>query len=168
MFASIFLLHKVNASSTLCISIIDALPLFIEAASKHDVKGSDAWDSLTQIIDFLTGLLTVTSQIALISNLSRSAGGPIFAIICLIKPIVNLVFTSDLWDKGAYIPHFRTFKHDDGSLYHLFIVWFGYVDNEDRKRMDALRALADDKYRQDILSNNLGEWIISGQYFILL
>ena len=66
--------------------------------------------------------------------------------------------------------YFRTFKymHDDGSLYHLFIVFFGYVDNEDRKRMDALRALAGDDYRQDIISNNIGEWIINGRYLILL
>ena len=50
----------------------------------------------------------------------------------------------------------------------LFIVCFGYVDNEDRKRMDALRALACDEYRQEVISNNLGEWIINGQYLILL
>ena len=45
----------------------------------------------------------------------------------------------------------------------MFIVCFGYVDNEDRKRMFALRTLVDDEYRQDIISNNLGEWIINGQ-----
>ena len=65
-------------------------------------------------------------------------------------------------------PHFLTFKYHESSLYHIFIVCFGYVDNEDRKRMNALRTLAGDKYRQDILSNNIGEWIISGQYLNLL
>jgi hypothetical protein len=34
--------------------------------------------------------------------------------------------------------------------------------------MDALQALAGDKYRQDIISNDIGEWIINGQYLILL
>ena len=77
-------------------------PLFIEAGSKHDVTGDDAWGSLTEIIRFLTGLLTVASQIALILNLSRSTGGPIFAMICIIKPIVDTVFTRDLWDKGVF------------------------------------------------------------------
>ena len=69
------------------------------------------------------------------------------------------------------VSYFRTFKfkHDyGGSSYHLSIVCFGYVDNEDRKRMDALRALAGDDYRQDIISNNIGEWIINGRYLILL
>ena len=76
--------------------------LFIEAGSKHDVRGSDAWDSFTEIINFLTSLLTVVSLIALILNLSRSTGGPIFPIICFINPIVNVMFTRELWDKGAF------------------------------------------------------------------
>jgi hypothetical protein len=68
-----------------------------------------------------------------------------------------------------YVTHFRNFKLDEGSLYHLFIVWYGYADNEDRKRMGALRSLVDrDKFRQDIISNNIGEWIINGRYLILL
>ena len=77
-------------------------PLFIEAGSKHDVSGGDAWNSLTEIIRFLTALLTVTSQIALILNLSRSTGGPIFAMVCIIKPMVDTVFARDLWDKSAF------------------------------------------------------------------
>ena len=64
--------------------------------------------------------------------------------------------------------HFRTFKHNGGSLYHLFIVCYGYIDNEDRKRMNALRTFAGDGYRQDIISNKVGEEIINGRYHILL
>ena len=67
----------------------------------HDVRGSDAWDSLTEI-NFLNRLLAVASQIALILNLSRSTGGPIFPIICFINTIVNVMFTRELWDKGAF------------------------------------------------------------------
>ena len=60
------------------------------------------------------------------------------------------------------VQHFLTVKHHEGSLYHLFIVCLGFVDNEDRKRIDALRALAGENYRQDIISNNIGEWVING------
>ena len=67
----------------------------------HDVRGSDAWDSLTEI-NFLNRLLAVASQIALILNLSHSTGGPVFPILCFINPIVNVMFTRDLWDKGAF------------------------------------------------------------------
>ena len=49
------------------------------------------------------------------------------------------------------VPHFRTFKHYNGSLYHMFIVCYGYIDNhdEDLKRMNALdlRALAGEECR---------------------
>ena len=143
--------------------------LFIEAESKPSVRGTDAWDSLEQIFDFLTRLLSVASQITLILNLSRSTGGLTFAIICLIKPIFNAVFTRNLWDKGTFCStlwHFWIFKHDGGSLYYLFTVWFAYVDNEDHNRKFALQALVGEKYRQDIISNNIGEWIVNGQYLI--
>ena len=139
--------------------------LFIEAGSKHNVKGSDAWNSLREIIRFLTRLLTVASQITLILNLSRSTGGPIFAMICFIDPIFKVMFTRDLRDKSGFC---STFEHDESSLAYLFIVCFGYIDNEDRNRMNALRALVGDKYRQDIISNNIGEWIIDGQFPNLL
>ena len=29
--------------------------------------------------------------------------------------------------------------------------------------MDALQELSGDKYRQDIISNSIGEWIVNGQ-----
>ena len=67
------------------------------------MRGRDAWESLKQIIYFLTKLLTFTSQIALILNLSRSTGGPIFTIICFIKPLVDTVFARDVWGSmGAF------------------------------------------------------------------
>ena len=163
MLAPIYLLRKVKTTPSLLVLIIDT-PFIKEVGSKHDVRGSDAWDSLTQIFYFLTRLLTVSSQVALILNLSRSTGGPIFAIICFMKPIVETLYARDLWDKGAFC---STFKHDEGSLY-LFIVCLGYIDNEDRKRMDALKALAGNEYRQDIISNDIGEWIINGQYLIFV
>ena len=89
------------------------IPFFIEAGGKHGVRGSDAWDSLTQIIQFFTVLVTVASQIGLILNLSRSTGGPFFAIICFMKPIVDTMYARDLRDKGAFC---STFKYDEGSL----------------------------------------------------
>jgi hypothetical protein len=42
-------------------------------------------------------------------------------------------------------------------------VWFAHADNEDYNRMHALQALTNNDYRQDIISNDLGEWIVNGQ-----
>ena len=63
-------------SLAVLIQVIYAL-LVIEAESKHNMRGSDTWNSLTEIISSITTLLTVAHQIALILNLSRSTGGPI-------------------------------------------------------------------------------------------
>ena len=95
--------------------------LFIEAESKPSVRGTDAWDSLEQIFDFLTRLLSVASQITLILNLSRSTGGLTFAIICLIKPIFNAVFTRNLWDKVRSVPHCGTFEFSSTMVAHYTI-----------------------------------------------
>ena len=56
----------------------------------------------------------------------------------------------------------QPFDHE-ASLYRMFTVYFAYVDNEDYKRMYALRAFIDAEYRQDLISNDLGEWIMNGQ-----
>ena len=55
--------HKVKASLSFSVLIIDSLPCLLEAGSKHDVSRGDAWISLTEIISFLTAFLTVASQI---------------------------------------------------------------------------------------------------------
>ncbi|KAF8163821.1 P-loop containing nucleoside triphosphate hydrolase protein [Crassisporium funariophilum] len=78
------------------------------------------------------------SQIALIAHLSRTTGGPFFALLCVTKPLFSAFFSRMLWDK----------------------VCFGYVDNQHHTRMKALEQLASDTYRQDIISSNLGEWIM--------
>ena len=125
---------------------------------------SDAWDSFRRIIDLLSSLLTLATQIAMILKLSWSIGGPFFPIICVIKPIVGTVFSRDLWDKGM---SFTTLLHLPimklKAYYITYSVCFGYVYNEDRRRMDALKQLTRLEYRQDLISNNLEEWVLKGQ-----
>jgi hypothetical protein len=65
--------------------------------------------------------------------------------------------------EQRYILYNSNFYGHGGSSYYIFAEFFAYVDNEDHKRMHALRALVDAEYRQDLISNNLGEWIINGQ-----
>lgn len=76
------------------------LKLSLEVASTPEGSASDAWQSLEDIIRFLTELLTVFSQLALIVHLSRHTGGPIFALLCISKPITSAVFAKYIWDKG--------------------------------------------------------------------
>jgi hypothetical protein len=43
--------------------------------------------------------------------------------------------------------------------------FFAYVDNDDYKRVQSLERFADGTFRQDIISNDLGPWIINGEQF---
>ncbi|KAF9035444.1 P-loop containing nucleoside triphosphate hydrolase protein [Panaeolus papilionaceus] len=94
---------------------------------------------LSHIISFFSSVLASISQILLIFHLSRTTGGPIFAILCILRPVVGLLGTKSMWDKACY----------------------GYVNNVDYVRMKSLTDFVGGTYRQDIISGNLGEWIMS-------
>ena len=129
--------------------------MLIEAGSKQEVEAEDAWNSFTTVIAFLTHVLSAATQIALIVNVSRSTGGPFFAFLCLVKPIFNVVSSRNVWDMGTFSTTHPAFFDPESSLFHMFAVCFAYVDNEDVRRMSALRAFTDAGYRQDLISNNL-------------
>ncbi|PPQ71993.1 hypothetical protein CVT24_008263 [Panaeolus cyanescens] len=115
------------------------LPTSKDKSSESEATPDNAWYSLNDIISFFSSILSALSQIALIFHLSRSTGGPLFAILCILRPVVSLLGTRTIWDKAAY----------------------GYVDNKDYTRMKSLTEFAGGSYRQDIISGNLGEWIMS-------
>ena len=136
--------------------------MLIEAGSKQEVRAGEAWHSFTTVITFLKHVLSAATQIALIVNVSRSTGGPFFAFLCLVKPIFDFVSSRNVEHMGTLSTTHPAFFDPEGSLYHMFAVCFAYVDNEDVRRMSALRTFTDAVYRQDLISNNLGEWIIYG------
>ncbi|KDR69212.1 hypothetical protein GALMADRAFT_924742 [Galerina marginata CBS 339.88] len=115
------------------------LPTSQEAGSTQEVNSTEAWEALEQIIDFLTDVLTASSQMVLIANLSRMTGGPVFAFLCVCKPIISTIFSRRLWNKAC----------------------FAYVDNDNHRRLKALEALSSGGYRQDIIGGNLSGWIVN-------
>ena len=138
-------------------------------ARKQEITAKDAWRSFIDIIEFLTTLLAISTHIALIVKLSESSGGPFFPIICVIKPIFNIAFSRVLWDKSTFFttaPPLPIMKLK--AYYIISSVCFVYVYNEDRRRMDALQGLTNLKYRQDLISNNMEEWILKGQFHFTL
>ncbi|KAF8163822.1 P-loop containing nucleoside triphosphate hydrolase protein [Crassisporium funariophilum] len=114
------------------------LPTSHEPVSKQEVSAKDAWNSMETVIDFLKRSLALSSQIALITHLSRSIGGPFFIFLCILKPLASTAFSRELWNKIGY----------------------ACVDNEHYIRMDSLTKLVSDTFRQDLVSNNLAEWIM--------
>jgi len=75
---------------------------YIEVESAQEISAHDAWDALEEIVTFMTELLTTSSQLALIVHLSRTTGGPMFALLCIGKPLIDAAFARALWDKGTF------------------------------------------------------------------
>lgn len=47
------------------------------------------------------------------------------------------------------------------------LVCIAFVDNKDYQRRKALEAFSDGTYRQDIVANNLKEWIVQGSSYYI-
>ncbi|CAA7271172.1 unnamed protein product [Cyclocybe aegerita] len=114
------------------------LPTSLEATSSSDISANDAWEAISNVISFFSELFKVASQLLLILHLSRTSGGLAFALLCVVKPVFSAMTYTTWLDK----------------------VCFAYASNTDYRRMMSLESLASDNYHQDIISHNLGAWII--------
>ncbi|KAH9484595.1 ATP-dependent lipid A-core flippase [Psilocybe cubensis] len=113
------------------------LPTSQAPGNKQEATASQAWDCLQNIINFATMMLKSFSQLLLIFHISRSNGGPFFAILCASEPISSVLFSRSAWNQ----------------------VCFGFINNTYYQRMISLKKMVNDKYRQDIISGGLGQWI---------
>ncbi|KAF6749019.1 P-loop containing nucleoside triphosphate hydrolase protein [Ephemerocybe angulata] len=114
------------------------VPTSLDASSKIDVSGSDAWNAFEDIMTYLTSVLTTLSQMVVILRQARISGDPFFVLVCLIKPIfANLTYRA-LWEKVCY----------------------AYVSNVDYLRMSSMQALVGGGFKEDVLTGDLGAWII--------
>lgn len=123
-------------------SQLELIAWMADATSKIDVEGEDAWDAFCGALSYLTNLLTTCSQIIVISSQARVSGDPFFVLVCILKPIYASLTFRALWQKVCY----------------------AYVNNLDYLRMCAMKSFSNDDYKQDVLSGDLGGWIIKGLF----
>ncbi|KAF7768394.1 hypothetical protein Agabi119p4_7637 [Agaricus bisporus var. burnettii] len=111
-----------------------------DPTEKPKVTAGQAWRSFEGLLQFFTLAMNVVSQLTLVFHLSRSGGGPLFSSICLLQPIMSIfIGEGAVWDKVCIIRN--------NNKYH--------------QRMGALVNLTEPKYREDVISNNLQEFIIA-------
>ncbi|KAG6826168.1 hypothetical protein H0H92_000907 [Tricholoma furcatifolium] len=103
--------------------------------SQMNINPSDAWEAFEAIVSFMGELLTSASQLTLIVHASRSSGGPLFALLCVAKPLIKVIFSEDVWSKMN-------------------------LNHKDYQRMEALSELTADRYREDYITGNLGQHIL--------
>ncbi|KAJ7596694.1 P-loop containing nucleoside triphosphate hydrolase protein [Mycena floridula] len=114
------------------------LPTSQEPQRKKQVNARDAYTAFEGLVEFCTDLLTTGSQLALIAESSRASGDPFFALVCLAKPIFCMLNRNGIWWK----PHVVT------------------SNNDAYQRMQALERLSSAQYRADVISGDIGKYIL--------
>ncbi|KAK0492620.1 P-loop containing nucleoside triphosphate hydrolase protein [Armillaria luteobubalina] len=115
------------------------LPTSQEPRSKVRASSDDAWTSFEEIVDFLNNVMRALSQLVLVVQVSRSTGSPLFAAVCIMKPIFLTLTRRTLWNT-AHIVH---------------------TDNEHRQRMKALNSMSTPEYRSEVLGSDIVNYIIN-------
>ncbi|KAK0490254.1 P-loop containing nucleoside triphosphate hydrolase protein [Armillaria novae-zelandiae] len=103
------------------------------------VSAISMWRSFSGIVRFSSEVVGVAGQLALLVESSRSSGSPLFAAMCIAKPLI----LSLLWESFYTLP------------------CLAYTDNEYRQRMQSLSSMTSTKYRSEIISGDLGNYVIS-------
>ncbi|KAF9525800.1 P-loop containing nucleoside triphosphate hydrolase protein [Crepidotus variabilis] len=115
------------------------IPTSQNANKEQPVSSDEAWCSVKRISSFSTEMFRVVSQLALMYKLSHTTGSPLFALLCITKPMVSSLSQTSLWRKR----------------------FVAYVNNEPYKRMKALEEFTDGSFQQDVVSYGLRDWVIS-------
>ncbi|PBK60573.1 hypothetical protein ARMSODRAFT_725756 [Armillaria solidipes] len=79
------------------------LPTSQEPRSKVRATSNDAWTSFEGIVEFLNNVMKALSQPVLIVQVSRSTGSPLFAAVCIMKPIFLTLTQRTLWNTGILV-----------------------------------------------------------------
>ncbi|KAJ2934277.1 hypothetical protein H1R20_g2819, partial [Candolleomyces eurysporus] len=107
------------------------IPASLNAENKIEISGDDAWGAFEDILEYCTSVIELLSQIFVIYGQARLTGGLGFVLVCLVSP-----------------------------LYYELTICYAYVNNDAYLRIEALKSLASGTFREDILGNDLGAWIM--------
>ncbi|KAF5378930.1 hypothetical protein D9757_008745 [Collybiopsis confluens] len=115
------------------------LPTLDENLSDDHVGASAAWYCLNTMISLLAQVMAIFSQLAFILRIARSnQHGLIYASLCTVKPILHVLLQKSLWT----IP--RVVEAIDVNFL----------------RMRALRYLGENKFRLDVISGDIEQYIM--------
>ncbi|KAJ2917467.1 hypothetical protein MD484_g2900, partial [Candolleomyces efflorescens] len=133
------------------------VPAALKPENQIDLSGADAWSALESILDSSSSAIELLSHIFVIYSQARTTGGMSFVLVCFVDPIYSQLTYQCLWQKGTsslsyVLPHI--------DLYELDPVCYAYVNNDAQLRLEALKDLASGGFREDVLSNDLGAWVI--------
>ena len=78
--------------------------LNIVVEDRSGINSKTAWGTLKTLFNVGGHVLEIVGSLSFLFRLSTSnSEGPIFAVLCLAKPILTIMFRPGLWDTRVYI-----------------------------------------------------------------
>ncbi|KAJ6585143.1 P-loop containing nucleoside triphosphate hydrolase protein [Mycena capillaripes] len=115
------------------------LPTIHENNADASLSATPVWDHFMVLMDVAATGIQVLSLLTYIFHLAISSRhGPVFVLLCITKPLIRFFFRRSLWERAHVV------EATDSS----------YL------RLRALKELGDNKYRLDILSGNIGNYVL--------
>ncbi|KAK7051003.1 hypothetical protein VNI00_005115 [Paramarasmius palmivorus] len=116
------------------------LPTTQDNMSQEHVSSGLPWQAFEALLELCTRVIAAIGQLIFILNIARSGNhGLMFAFLCLVRPVFSLFFKDNIWSRARVVE----------------------ATNESYLRMRALQGLADKKYRHDVISSNIVQYIIN-------
>ncbi|KAJ7486023.1 P-loop containing nucleoside triphosphate hydrolase protein [Mycena galericulata] len=125
--------------SILSSNLTTDLPTVHDNNADLSLTAGPVWDNFMTLINVAYIGIQVVGLLAYIFKLAVSTRhGPVFVLLCLGKPLMKFFLRRSLWEK-AYVAE----ATDPNYL-----------------RLHSLKQLGENKYRQDIISGNIGNYIL--------
>ncbi|KAF7365059.1 ABC transporter ATP-binding protein [Mycena venus] len=116
------------------------LPTVHDNNADNSLTARAVWDNFTALLDVAETAIQTVGLMAYILQLAISSRhGPVFVLLCIGKPLLRVIFRRSLWERAHIVE-----AADPNYL-----------------RLRALKELEDNKYRQDIISGNISDYILT-------
>ncbi|KAF7299632.1 ABC transporter ATP-binding protein [Mycena chlorophos] len=113
------------------------MPATHDATDDDSITARPMWEHFMTTLNISGIVLQAVFILAYISTLAKN-DGPMFVLLCAVPPFFSWLRRNHLWEQP----------------------FVAAAANEDYLRMRALSKLGEEKYRQDVISGDLGDYII--------
>ncbi|KAI3598084.1 abc transporter atp-binding protein [Moniliophthora roreri] len=113
------------------------LPTLQNNISQDHISAALPWETFENVLKLFAKAVAVVGQMSFVLRLARRQGTT-FALICLARPTLSMVSQDEIWTRPRVVE----------------------TVNQDYIRMRSLHDLENKKYRHDIISGNIVQYII--------
>ncbi|KAJ7134763.1 P-loop containing nucleoside triphosphate hydrolase protein [Mycena epipterygia] len=115
------------------------LPTVHDNNADSSLSAEPVWENFMNLVNVAGIGIEVVNLLAYIFQIAFSSRhGPVFVLLCLGKPLITFFFRRSLWERAHVVE-----ATDPNYL-----------------RLRALKEMGEDKYRQDIISGNISDYVL--------